>query len=199
MNVEEIIQFVEDKDFDINDNWYFHATSNDAEVVKKILEEGIKSAYLRNTKTNNFNGKYYISLYKYNTLDKGLNQWLDNYPKFVIDNIEPLYANRKKLNLRRMFINTKVPLRTSEWDGEYQQYLLIDTSKFVALGYDLSYIFKEMYCSDKSINEKYQKETLQLLRNIIFYMNQTDNQLPIYDFSTKKEINKEKVLSLDIY
>lgn len=198
MNVEEIIHFIEDKDFEINNSWYFHATSNDAEVVKKILEEGIKSAYLRNTKPNHFNGKYYISLYKYNTLDNGLNQWLDKYPKFVIDNIEPLYANRKKLNLRRMFINTKVPLRTSEWDGEYQQYLSIDTSKFVALGYDLSYIFKDMYCSDKNIKEEWQKETLQLLRNIIFYMNQTDNQLPIYDFSTKREINKEKVLSLHI-
>ena len=58
MNVEEIIEFVEDKDFQINDDWYFHATSNNAEVVKKILEEGIMSSYLRNTKPNHFNGKY---------------------------------------------------------------------------------------------------------------------------------------------
>lgn len=198
MNIEKIIHFVEDKDFDINDNWYFHATSNNAEVIKKILEEGIKSAHLRNTKPNHFNGKYYISLYQYNTIGDGLNLWLDKYPKFVIRDIEPLYADRKKLNLRRIFINTKIPLRTSEWDGEYQQYLLIDTSKFVAIGYDLSYIFKDMYCSDKTIEEKLQKEKLQLLRDIIFYMNQTNSQLPIYDFSTKKEINKKKVLSLHI-
>lgn len=198
MNIEKIIHFVEDKDFDINDNWYFHATSNNAEVIKKILEEGIKSAHLRNTKPNHFNGKYYISLYQYNTIGDGLNLWLDKYPKFVIRDIEPLYADRKKLNLRRIFINTKIPLRTSEWDGEYQQYLLIDTSKFVAIGYDLSYIFKDIYCSDKTIEEKLQKEKLQLLRDIIFYMNQTNSQLPIYDFSTKKEINKKKVLSLHI-
>ena len=38
--------------------------------------------------------------------------------------------SRKKLKLRRIFINTRIPLRTSEWDGEYQQYLLINTSNF---------------------------------------------------------------------
>lgn len=70
--------------------------------------------------------------------------------------------------------------------------------KFVALGYDLSYIFRDMYCSDKTIKESWQKEILQLLRDIIFYMNQTNNQLPIYDFSTRREINKEKVLYLHI-
>lgn len=63
MNIEEIIRFIEDKDFEINNNWYFHATSNDVEVIKKILEEGIKSAYLRNANPKHFNGKYYISLY----------------------------------------------------------------------------------------------------------------------------------------
>lgn len=198
MNIEEIIRFIEDKDFEINNNWYFHATSNDVEVIKKIFEEGIKSAHLRNANPNHFNGKYYISLYKYNTLDDGLNQWLDKYPKFVINDIEPLYADRKKMNLRRMFINTKLPLRTSEWDGEYQQYLMIDNSKFIALGYDLSYILKDMFCSDQIIKENLQKEKLLLLKNIIQCMNQTNNHLPIYDFSTKREINKEKVLSLHI-
>ena len=98
-----------------------------------ILEEGIKSAHLRNAKPNQFNGKYYISLYQYNTAADGLNLWLDKYPKFVISDIEPLYADRKKLNLRRIFINTKVPLRTSEWDGEYQQYLLIHLPLYLAL------------------------------------------------------------------
>lgn len=202
MNIEEIIGFIEDKDFEINDNWYFHATSNNAEVVMKILEEGIKSSYLRNVKQNpnldHFNGKYYISLYKYKTLDDGLNKWLDKYPRFVIDDIKPLYADRRKLNLRRMFINTRLPLRTSEWDGEYQQYLFIEPSKFVALGYDLSYMFKDIEGLDKDIIIKLQKDNLQLLKNIIVYMNQIEKQLPIYDFSTKKEINKEKVLSLNI-
>ena len=97
-----------------------------------------------------------------------------------------------------MFINTRIPLRTSEWDGEYQEYLFVDTSKFIALGYDLSYIFRDMYCSDNIIKESLQKEKLQLLKNIILYMQQTNNQLPIYDFFAKKEINKEKVLSLKI-
>lgn len=194
MNFEDIIEFIEDKDFQINDSWYLHATSNNAEVVKKILEEGIKSSYLRNKKPNHFNGKYYISLYKYNPLGDGLNNWLSNCPKFVIRDIKPLYADSKKFKLRRIFINTRIPLRTSEWDGEYQQYLLIDPSKFVALAFDLSYIFK----SDRTMQENFKKENLQLLKNIILYMNQINNELPIYDFSTIREINKEKVLSLHI-
>jgi len=194
MNFEDVIEFIEDKDFQINDSWYLHATSNNAEVVKKILEEGIKASYLRNDDSYRFNGKYYISLYRHNSPDEGLTKWLANCPKFVIKDIKPLYADRKKFNLRRIFINTRIPLRTSEWDGEYQQYLLIDTSKFVALAFDLSYIFK----SDRTINENFKKEHLQLLKNIVLSMNTINYKLPIYDFYTRKEINREKVLSLNI-
>ena len=198
MNIEEILTFIEDREFDITDNWFLHATSNDIGVIEKIFEEGIKSAYLRDKKPNHFNGRYYISLYKYNALGDGLSLWLDKYPKFVIDGIDPLYADRKKLYFRRMFINTRLPLRTSEWDGEYQQYLMIDKSKFIAFGYDLSYILKDMYCSDETIKIRLQREKLLLLKNIIMCMHEVNNPLPIYDFSTKREINKEKVLSLHI-
>lgn len=198
MNIEEIINFIEENNIEINDNWYFHATANNIDTIKKIFEEGIKCAVLRNAKPNHFNGKYYISLYKHNTLDNGLNLWLNKYPKFVINNISPLYANRKKLKLRRIFINTKIPLRTSEWDGEYQQYSVIDTSKFIAFGYDLSRILKDIDCSNNITKEKLQKEKLELLKSIIEYMNDSNNNLPIYDFSTQKEINKEKVLSLHL-
>lgn len=160
MNIEQIITFVEDKDFEISNNWYLHATSNNINVIKNILQEGIKCGYLRgeNQRKNHYNGKYYISLYKYNELDNGLNHWLDKHPKLVINDIEPLYADRKKIELRYIFVNTRIPLRTSEWDGEYQQYLLIDSSKFVAVGYNLSSILKDIHSSDKSMNEKLQKE-----------------------------------------
>ena len=113
-NIEEIIKFVEDKDFQIQDDWYLHATAKNVEVVKKILEEGIKSSYLRKENPNHFNGKYYISLYKYNPLGDSLNNWLSNCPEFVIRDINPVYADSKKLKLRRIFINTRIPLRTSE-------------------------------------------------------------------------------------
>ena len=97
-----------------------------------------------------------------------------------------------------MFINTKIPLRTSEWDGEYHQYLRIEPSKFVALGYDLSYMMKELCYTDEMIREIFQKEKLELLKKIILYINEINSPLPIYDFYTKREINKKRVLSLNI-
>ena len=66
--MEDVIEFIEDRNFKTNDNWYFHATSSNVEVVKRILDEGIKSSQLRNVNPSlyHFNGKYYISLYKQN-------------------------------------------------------------------------------------------------------------------------------------
>ena len=204
MDIKEMLNFIEDKNFDINENWYFHATAENIEIIKQIFIEGIKSAYLLEEKNKNIrkqnpsNGKYYISLYKYTEFSDRINSWLDTYPKFVIEGITPLYANRKEYNIRRIFINTRIPLRTSEWDGEYQQYLMIEPSKIVALGYDLSYMLQEISQPDKIIREKFQKEKLKLLRDIILYMGEIDNKLPIYDFYTKREINKDKVLSLNL-
>ena len=84
MESKEILSFIEDKDVKINDNWYFHATRTDIDVIKKILEEGIKSAYLINKKGNHFNGQYYISLYKNTEEVEDLNLWLSECPKFII-------------------------------------------------------------------------------------------------------------------
>ena len=196
MDIREIIEFTEDKDFEINNNWYLHATSNDSSIINRILDEGIKSAHLRNSRPNHFNGKYYISLYKHNPMDDGLNMWLVNHPKIVIDDINPLYADRRKLKFRRIFINTRIPLRTSEWDGEYQQYMLIQPNKFVSIGYDLANMLKDT--EDNKDNIILFKNKLQLLKDVILHMREINHQLPIYDFSSKKEINKEKVLSLHI-
>lgn len=152
MEAKEILSFIEDKDITANDNWYFHATRNDIEIIKKILEEGIKSAYLRNRKGNHFNGQYYISLYK-NTEDaESLNLWLSESPKFIIHDISPFYADRKKFKFRRIFINTRIPLRTSEWDGEFQQYLKIEPFKIVALEYSLSHMLSNS--NDFNMKEK---------------------------------------------
>ena len=198
MDIDKLLNFIEDKNIEINNDWYLHATPNDIKIIKKILIEGIKCAYLRSKKGNHFNGKYYVSLYKYNMEDSDLNTWLNEQSKIVISDINPLYADREKYLFRRMFINTRIPLRTSEWDGEYQQYLMVDNSKFVALGYNLSHILKNIDCSDDTIKKTLQKEKLQTLKDIILSMNDINTTLPIYDFSTKCEINKEKVISLNI-
>ena len=46
MDIDKIITHIEDKDIEINNDWYFHATTENIEIIKQILDEGIKSAYL---------------------------------------------------------------------------------------------------------------------------------------------------------
>lgn len=187
----DILNFIEDKNITINKNWYLHATQNDIEIIKKILDEGIKAAYLTNKKGGTFNGKYYISLYKNTNESYGLTSYLRNNPKFIIDDISPFYADRKKHNFRHIFTNTRIPLRTSEWDGEFQQYLKIEPCKIVALEYSLSQML-----SNKNISNK--QEKLLFLKNMVLCMDQMNKNLPIYDLSSNREFNKEKILSLNL-
>lgn len=194
MNYKEIIQFVEDKSFDINSGWYFHATENDVDTIKKIFNEGIKSACFRKEKGGYFNGRYYISLY--DRKDYDLNHYFCYYPKFVVDGIKPFYADSDRFHKRKVYSKTILPLRTSQWEGEYQYFLKINPSKIVALGYDLSIVLDMLYSSDDFVLETLQKEKLKFLKNIIVSLNELNKDLPIYDFSTSREINKEKMLSL---
>lgn len=189
MEKEVVLNLIEDKEIKVNNDWYLHATKNDIETIRKILDEGIKSAYLRGQKGNHFNGRYYISLYKYNNESEALISWLINHPKFIIQNISPFYADRSKYKLRHFFVNTRIPLRTSEWDGEFHQYLKIEPSKIIALEYSLSYILSK---SDNSNLE----EQLKFLKSMILCMEQLNKDLPIYDLSSNRELNKQKILSL---
>lgn len=188
---EDILNFIEDKPVEQKENWYLHATRIDIEIIKKILNEGITSGCLRSTKGNNFNGPYYISVFKNDNSAEGLKLWAMNSPKFVISDISPFHANRTKLKFRRIFINTPIPLRTSEWNGEYHQYMRIDPSKIVALEYSLSRIL----FNSNNVNIK---ERIEFLRAMILCMKQVNKDLPIYDLSSNHEFNKQKILSLNL-
>lgn len=193
MEYSKIIEQIEDKSIHYNDDWYIHATETDLETINTILKEGIKSAYLRGTTGNHFNGKYYVSLYKNKAKDSGLNIWLSSRPKFIIGDISPYYANPQQFYLRKLFINTRIPLRTSEWDGEYQEYLIIEPSKFIALEYSIAALLQNANQDETLI-----KERLKFLQGMVECILDTNENLPIYDLSTSQEINKEKVLSLKL-
>ena len=187
MELKNFLQFIEDKDIQNNPNWFFHATRNDIDVIKMILNDGIKCSHLLGRIGNHFNGKYYISLYKYDN-NPDLSNFLIDSPKIIIDGISPYYADRKKFKIRKYFINTRLPLRTSEWDGEYQQYMRIDPSHFVGLEYSLSYLLSNQeYISDKQIT---------FLKELVLYLEMQGINLPVFDLYSNKEINKEKVLYL---
>lgn len=185
VNKYDIIEYIEDKHIQANDNWFFHATKKDIETINNILKFGIKSAYLMNKDGNNFNGKYYISLYKYIEGSR-LNTWLKNYPKIILDDINPYYAKRNKYFFRKMFINTRIPLRTSEWDGEYQYYLKVEPSKIIGIEYSFSSIID-------SLDDTRIKDELLFLRDLILSMQNSGIFIPIYDLDSYHEINKEKI------
>lgn len=191
MEKEELLKFIEDRDIQICDDCFFHATRADIGVVKSILNEGIKAGCLRGVQGNHFNGKYYISLFKINNEGESLFKHFSDYPKFIIRGIHPYYADRFKYGIRKMFIQTRIPLRTSEWDGEYQQYLEILPDKFVGMEYSLSYLLSNLGGDSDKI-----KDQLKFLKEMILCMKDVNMDLPIYDLSGKREINKGKVLSL---
>ena len=189
MQNKEVLSFIEDKDIEVQDDWYIHATQYDIETVKKILNYGIKCAHLMGRNGNHFNGKYYISLYKPDN-DNDFGKYFRSYPKFIISGITPHYADRSKMHFRKKFVDTKLPLRTSEWDGEYQEFLKIDPSNFVAFEYSLFYLLNST--KEQTLSQAY----LHFLRDTILYLEKEKIDLPIYDLSSNKEINKEKTLSL---
>lgn len=53
----------------VNDSWYYHDFRGDLETLASILEKGIlckKDLGIRKSKSNGYNGMYYISVTKYN-------------------------------------------------------------------------------------------------------------------------------------
>lgn len=193
MEKGEFLKFIEDKDIQVSDDWYLHATRADVSIVKSILSEGIQAGCIRGVRGNHFNGKYYISLFKGNNKEDSLFKHFLENPKFIISGIHPYYADRSKLRMRKMFIQTRIPLRTSEWDDEYQQYLFIPPDKFVGLEYSLSYFLSNLENDSSKIRDK-----LKFLKSLLCCMEDMNIDLPIYDFTSHCRINKKKVFSLHL-
>lgn len=187
----EIINYIEDKDITIQSSWFFHGTDPEIETIEKILKEGIKCSYLRGDKSKGgYNGKYYVSVSKIlNTPNRSVYKLFEHLPIFVLDNIKPIPANKNSF-LADYFIDTIIPIRCSSYEGEYHSFLKIDHSKIIALGYNLYHLL--------SPNYKLDTEKLEFLRQIVLYIEKINLDLPIYDLTSKKEINKEKVRSLKL-
>lgn len=195
MDLNDIFMFFEDKEIVIDSECYLHATKSNIDTIKSILTNGITAACFRNSKGHNFNGKHYISLYKNTSGNDDLKSYLKDRPKFIIKDIKPLYAKFNSRKCRKIFIKTRIPLRMSEWQGEYQQYLKIEPSNIVALEYNIFYTLKNI----SPENDSYVlKEKLLFLKEIILCMKEMNIKLPIYDLSLYREYNKEKILSLNL-
>ncbi len=68
MNKEELLDYIEDKTIEIDDNCFFHATKENINTVERIMTEGIKCAFLRREETSQgYNGKY-LNIFQYSLL-----------------------------------------------------------------------------------------------------------------------------------
>ena len=189
-----IIDYIEDKDMIINPNWYYHAANLSMNEYKSILLNGIQSAFLRKSeKYGKTNGKFYVCVAK--NLNMGPRSLFNNLMSslvFILDeNLKTL--NMSNIKCFEIFENTILPFRYC--DGckeEGQVFLKIDKSKIIALQYSLK------KWSSLDFNESHPVMDIKFVQKLVYILNELNFDLPFYDFSSKKEINKRKVLELKL-
>ena len=190
MEQKEFLDYIEDNPIEIREDWFFHGTSGDINVIEKILNEGIKCAYLRKEKsTQGFNGKYYVSVSKKSDDTKSIYNVYKFWPTFIIDGVKPIKADIRNQSYQ-CFRETIIPLRTSYKKNEYHAFLKIDSSKIIALGYSLYHMLEP--------GNKFYMSRLYQLKELVLLLEQLEKDIPIYDLSSEREINKEKVKVLKI-
>ena len=127
-------------------NTYIHFTEFNLETIENILKNGIMSKYTleKNGIYKNVgigsNGKYYISLTKANN-SNGIFKLLKNNPNFIGFEIMSNTTIKAKKSNCFLFINTKLPIRCSIYDDEWQTMDTILPNDFVSLYYPLDFIY----------------------------------------------------------
>lgn len=190
MALDDIIEYIEDKDIESDHNWFLHATNDDVNQIKRILNEGLKCAYLTGLNYSECNGPFYISLLQNNIGSYHYKKRFCEHAKFIITGIRPL-STFVDSNFASIFAKTIIPIRNSMCPGEYQKFLQIDHSKFVGIDYCLSQFLPRL-------NEEEQKKKIEFLRDVTECIQEVSPSLPIYDLFSSKELNKEKILNLKI-
>lgn len=190
MTEKEFLNYIEDKTIQINDDWFFHATDRNINTIEQILNEGIISAYLRKEKSKQgYNGKYYVSVSKKTDNPQSVYNLFEHLPLLVLSDINPIKADNKN-KVFKLFTETFLPFRTSSKADEYHAFLKIEPTNIIALGYSLYHMMSDGY--------KFDICKFKFLKELILILEKLDKDLPIYDLSSNREINKNKVKSLEL-
>lgn len=182
-------------DFPIEKDWYYHAFAFDEERFTDILTDGIKSPKLLKKETLGNNGKYYISLSK--NLNIGEESTISAYnifsylPMFIIDGKIRTYKASNEIIYPTFITNSILPLRDSEYLDEYQAFLKVKSDKILGIAYNL-------YQNYDTYGDRYSIDNLKTLKRMILLLDEMDKKLPIIDPKMKLEIDKRKVLELNI-
>ena len=195
MDYNSIIKDLEDEKIQIMKDYYYHAFYYERETFNKMINEGIKSAFLRDEKGCGNNGKYYISLTKREDCEYSAYENLKHLPMFIIDDgIKTVKARnyRRKIQYPLWFTNTILPFRDCGYDNEYQKFLIVEPSSIIGIQLNIYSNYIDYHDND------FTKRQLLIIKQLVkdLYIQQID--LPIVDCSTFSKINKEKILSLKL-
>jgi len=184
--MKELLKYIEDNNILINDDWFYHAVPFSKDIYTSILKNGISAPYLL---PNNNSSYKYIFISKINKDSKC--SAFSNYsihPNFIINgNIHSI--NAKDGLLKYLFYGGFHGLKfTSMYDDEYQVYKKINSENIMGIIFNLEKLLT-LYV-DKA--DYY----LNILYNIVSLLNELELEIPIIDYYTEKEINKQKVLSI---
>lgn len=185
MEIKEIINYIEDKKVNFNDKWYFHAMPFSKEKYKSVFEDGILAPYLLE-KANSTYQYIFVSRANNNKYSAFTNYSI--YPNFIIsDKVHTIKYNDgviKKI-ICGGFHDIKF---TSLYKDEYQVYKKIKPQDIIGIIFNI-----EKLTTD---NKKEAIYYLKVLQEIIILLDELKVSIPIIDYYTEKEINKQKLLSI---
>ena len=183
--MKELVNYIEDKDILIKCDCFYHAMPFSKDKYANVLKNGILSPYL----LPNHNSSYqYVFISRGNNNKYSAFSNYSIYPNFIISgNIIAIKIEDgviKKL-IYGGFHGLKF---TSLYDDEYQAYKKIKPEDIIGILFNL----EKLITSYKEKSNYY----LAILYDIVVLLNELESTIPIIDYYTKKEINKQKVLSL---
>ena len=183
--MKEILKHIEDKDFLINEAWFYHAMPFSRDDYANVLNNGILSPYL----LANHNSSYrYVFVSRGNNNKYSAFANYSIYPNLIInDNIAAI--NKKDSFIKKLIYGGFHGLSfTSLYDDEYQVYKKIKPQYIIGILFNL----EKLITSDKEESIYY----LNILCDIVVLLNELGITIPVIDYYTRKEINKQKVLTL---
>ena len=184
--MKKILDYIEDKDIQINNDWFYHAMPFSRENYLSALNKGILSPYL----LQNHNSSYryvFVSRVNSNSKCSAFTNY-SIYPNFIInDCVAAIKAEDS--SIKKLIYGGFHGLRfTSLYDDEYQVYKNIKPKDIIGILFNL----EKLITSNKDKSNYY----LTILCDIVILLNELESTIPIIDYYTKKEISKQKVLSL---
>ena len=178
-------------------DYYYHAFVYNQNNFINMINKGIKSPILLGKHGCRLNGNFYVSLSKRETseIEYSIYNQLLYLPMFIIideiKSIKAINCTKNVCHYPRWFQFSPLPFRETIYDDEYQKFLQVSSKDIVGIEYNLKFLFNR-------INKSNIIEYLVGLRNMINDINSQKLDLPIIDYSSSREINKEKVLSLHL-